>query len=115
MNYEEESDSDVFSDIEIDKCKLREELTVWKKGGWCFDPLAKTGHHLYVPRLNMNGSTEILSEISYFVHFLPANYFKKTVLLEMNENISNTVKFDELLCFLGMFYSMEVPDVLQYK
>ena len=56
----------------------------------------------------MEGPEGILNEIGLFLHFFPVAYVKEIMLPSMNENITEAGTFEEFLCFLGLFYSMEV-------
>ena len=57
----------------------------------------------------------ILNEIGLFLHFFPVAYVKEIMLPSMNENITEAGTFDEFLCFLGLFYSMEVQHLPEHR
>lgn len=40
---------------------------------------------------------------------------KEVMLPSMKENIKEAVTFEEFLCFLGLFYSMEVQHLPEYR
>ena len=108
LDYEDETVDDESSDVDDPaNKKLAKEREIWKKGGWQVDPRAAAGYHAFGPRLNATDS-EIINEIGYFLHFFPVNFVKEIPLPAMNANLRNFVTFEEFLCFLGIWYSMEV-------
>ena len=40
---------------------------------------------------------------------------KETLLPAMNKSLTNEITFEEFLCFLGLFYSMEVQILSERK
>ena len=72
------------------------------------------GQFAYGPRL-LTSDGELLNEISYFLHFFPVSYVKETLLPAMNKSLTNEITFEEFLCFLGLFYSMEVQKLPERK
>ena len=104
LDYEEEVESEE-EEIDKDKMKLEEEKKVWSTSGWKIDPRPD---YAYKPKLTMEGSQNILNEIGYFLHFFPTNFLKETMLPAIDTFVKEPVTFEEFLCFLGLFNSMEV-------
>ena len=75
LDYEEEEVEEQEDDSNDNKEMKREEVKIWKKGGWKVDPRVQTipGAHLTDP------SVQLLNEnsfIEYFLTFFPVEYAK---------------------------------------